>query len=644
MSRVKRSTAERAVVVAVAFVLTAMIGLVVPSPAAAAGTGTLSGTVVDASAAPVGGITVEARQAFWGLLVDSTTTAGDGTYSLDLPPGSYRVRFTDPGGTFPDRWSGNSPTWPGSTALTVTDGATTTLDMAYPAADTIEGTVTDGTNPLQNITVELINSAGWALDSQLTGADGTYSFPNLTAGPYNLFFSDAGGTWAHQYNGPSNSQGTAPKINVVGNTTHTIDQVMLPGGTLTGTVTIGANPPAIVENGVPSPAGMYAVALDPANAEVVGLGGTALDGTWSIDRLPPGPYKIAIVDPLWFGSIPDVGYRPVFVPDGDVETDLFGSWAAATTYTLPTGGTTPTATQAIVGWDCTPDILPGQDRSAQDLSQMDLRGCDLHDTTFATRIDVNSGVAADLTDADLRNADLSGSVFADATDGIVGELTVAAGLTWAPLDRAHLSGADLSGATVSSGPQLGYADLDLTGTDLTGVVEPYLQTFCGIGCYGIWYDTTLFQFGWHYPRLNYPNPPVDLAVGSDAITSTYGLPLLLRGTALPDGALMGNLPGADLREMRCHGCSFVDTTAPGLPGDLSGADLTGADLTGSTLASLDLAGAILAAANLTSANLLGSTGTPTGGSTATYGATTCPDGAVTDGVTVLTCVGHGLDP
>ena len=84
--------------------------------------------------------------------------------------------------------------------------------------------------------------------------------------------------------------------------------------------------------------------------------------------------------------------------------------------------------------------------------------------------------------------------------------------------------------------------------------------------------------------------------------------------------------------------------------DLSGADLTGIDLRrcdlsgvildGTNLTGAELSGADASGADLTSANFTGATGTPTGGSTATYSATTCPDATVA--TSPATCVGHGF--
>ncbi|MEZ5137056.1 MAG: hypothetical protein R2699_18930 [Acidimicrobiales bacterium] len=50
-----------------------------------------------------------------------------------------------------------------------------------------------------------------------------------------------------------------------------------------------------------------------------------------------------------------------------------------------------------------------------------------------------------------------------------------------------------------------------------------------------------------------------------------------------------------------------------------------------------------AGANLTNANLTGATGNPSGGTTAVYANTTCPDGTTASPAKTAqtTCVGHG---
>lgn len=54
------------------------------------------------------------------------------------------------------------------------------LSPAVPAAATVYGTVTDGTNPLPNATVKLFDSQGVPYRHVLTDTEGAYAFTNVT--------------------------------------------------------------------------------------------------------------------------------------------------------------------------------------------------------------------------------------------------------------------------------------------------------------------------------------------------------------------------------------------------------------------------------------------------------------------------------
>ena len=53
------------------------------------------------------------------------------------------------------------------------------LSPAVPAAATVYGTVTDGTNPLPNATVKLFDSQGVPYRHVLTDTEGAYAFTNV---------------------------------------------------------------------------------------------------------------------------------------------------------------------------------------------------------------------------------------------------------------------------------------------------------------------------------------------------------------------------------------------------------------------------------------------------------------------------------
>lgn len=66
------------------------------------------------------------------------------------------------------------------------------LSPAVPAAATVYGTVTDGTNPLPNATVKLFDSQGVPYRHVLTDTEGAYAFTNVPAGTHTVAAACAG--------------------------------------------------------------------------------------------------------------------------------------------------------------------------------------------------------------------------------------------------------------------------------------------------------------------------------------------------------------------------------------------------------------------------------------------------------------------
>jgi hypothetical protein len=129
--------------VVVTAVIVAVVGLGVGSPAnasAAPAPGALGGTVTSsAGAAPIGGVTIKAFNAFYGNLVATTISDSSGHYRLDgVPSFGYLVQFSDASGRYVSAWKGK----PGTPPVTVIAGATTTVDAALdPALGSLAGTV-----------------------------------------------------------------------------------------------------------------------------------------------------------------------------------------------------------------------------------------------------------------------------------------------------------------------------------------------------------------------------------------------------------------------------------------------------------------------------------------------------------------------
>lgn len=180
-------------VAARALVLVALVaGVLVGSTTAAGALGTLSGTVTAAEdGAPLGGIAVSAHDPVYGVQLGATTTAPDGSFALDLAPRTYKVRFVDPSGTRPSRWSGGARSHPTATPVVVTDGGSATSDVALARRARVHGTVIDAADaPLGGIQVALVNQFHLAVLTTVSAADGTWAIDGVPEGPWLVRFVD----------------------------------------------------------------------------------------------------------------------------------------------------------------------------------------------------------------------------------------------------------------------------------------------------------------------------------------------------------------------------------------------------------------------------------------------------------------------
>lgn len=146
-----------------------------------------------------------------------SSTRGDGTYTLNnVAAGQHRVRFEDScSGVPPEwvtQWYNDSPTFSGSTPVTVTAGADTpdidaTLDHH---AGSISGKVTAaaGGQPLSNICVHALignvtvrSTLAYSDPSLPSGPASVYTLAGLSPGTYTVTFDSCGGasgSWVTQ--------------------------------------------------------------------------------------------------------------------------------------------------------------------------------------------------------------------------------------------------------------------------------------------------------------------------------------------------------------------------------------------------------------------------------------------------------------
>jgi hypothetical protein len=254
--------------------------------------GTISGMIYDSN-----GVTPITANAWAGALsadngnwVADAGVNPDGTYSIVLPPGDYRVFANSD--TSAREFYNNANHYDDATIVTVVENTDTPdIDFVLDPGGSISGTVTDDEgNPLENINVGL--DSGWTTGA-CTDADGQYTLTMVPLNtPYGVF---AGGdNWCE--GGPNTyvqewwqekrfiEEATAVTVSSPGADIPGIDFTLTLTGTITGTVYESDG-----ETPITTTAGVTAEDINTGDY----VNGTDLgsDGTYRL-RLPPGTYRL----------------------------------------------------------------------------------------------------------------------------------------------------------------------------------------------------------------------------------------------------------------------------------------------------------------------------------------------------------------
>lgn len=169
--------------------------LALPALAGAAGTGSISGTVVaDGTSLPVAGYCVTADA---GVVPTTTQTDANGDYTLsgldDSP--SYKVIFFRCSGSpnFASEWWNNKPTEASADPVAVSGGgATQNVDASLAVGGRITGKVTNALGEPVGACIQaegLVTSLNATAE---TGPDGTYTLSGLPTDSYKLFILPCG--------------------------------------------------------------------------------------------------------------------------------------------------------------------------------------------------------------------------------------------------------------------------------------------------------------------------------------------------------------------------------------------------------------------------------------------------------------------
>lgn len=154
------------------------------------------------------------------------------------------------------------------------------LSAAPPAAATVYGVVTDGTNPIPNATVKLFDSTGMPYKHTLTSAEGAYSMTDIPAGTYSLA-AVAEGYRLSDAVGVTLTSGVTLQADLLCGADLTLSL-----GAIAGVLT-ASNPQA-----VSTPLGGGKITLKNAAGETVAATYTAADGEFAFYDLADGVYTL----------------------------------------------------------------------------------------------------------------------------------------------------------------------------------------------------------------------------------------------------------------------------------------------------------------------------------------------------------------
>ncbi|MFN8630034.1 MAG: carboxypeptidase-like regulatory domain-containing protein [Chloroflexota bacterium] len=245
----------------------------------------ISGTVTGPDDAPLAGMKVQA----YGTGSFLGTTAVDGTYTVNVPAGTYLVYVYDPNAAHPAGYysvTGYVADYRKASDVIVGHDLAG-IDVKLPSPIWIQGKVTAaGGAGLGGISVGAYDSDIDNGGTAKTAGDGTFAIA-VTPGSYEVGFSDEAGVYASGYYGLSgytaNSALAAP-VSVTASDVPGIDVELPLAIHIKGTVTSPANAP------------LAGIAVFAMSDTYINTATTGADGTYSV-VVVAGSYYVAMADP-----------------------------------------------------------------------------------------------------------------------------------------------------------------------------------------------------------------------------------------------------------------------------------------------------------------------------------------------------------
>ena len=271
----------------------------------------LSGTVTDASGAPIASACVNA--------VDNEHANGSGAMTSvtgyyrmgGLPAASYRVEFRacDPAGEnwATEWWDDQDSEATADPVVLATGEHRTGIDAALAPGAAITGVVTDeAAAPISSMCVQAYTPEGGHRAFSHTSVTGYYRLAGLRPGDYKVNFSSCNSwgsqspSYAHEWWDDRATLGTADAISAgAGTTVENVNATLAPGGTITGRVT---------DDGGAALSGVCMTAYDSDDIVVTyawtdGTGAYALGGIGNTSyRVKANDCTMGVYAPEWFNE------------------------------------------------------------------------------------------------------------------------------------------------------------------------------------------------------------------------------------------------------------------------------------------------------------------------------------------------------
>jgi len=238
----------------------------------------ISGTIEDALGTPLAQTTATAYDAAGTAVASAVTAPFLGTYSIGgLAAGTYRVGFAG---------AGSAPQSVGGVTV-ASGGSHGGVDVQMQPGGDVAGSVTAASGaPISGVEVTLTDAAGSSAGATSTSSDGSFDIGALASGTYRIaFVNEAGQTViAPAYYGGSSLADAAPVSVTQSETTRVSNMTLtLITGGISGVVTDKSGKPL---------SGAAATVYDTSGNVVGASRATASDGSYSIDGLDPGFYRV----------------------------------------------------------------------------------------------------------------------------------------------------------------------------------------------------------------------------------------------------------------------------------------------------------------------------------------------------------------